>query len=117
MLFRGWIEKKLNKTLKNKLNQIEKIKKFGSIQYLKINLKKRTVSTSYLLKGETYPIKIEIEKFDIKRKKGNWYVILDKITSNKEWLNLMIEEFLDEDKRKIQIPNIIGQIANGYLKL
>jgi hypothetical protein len=70
--------------------------------YFRLDTDKNVVQMEIELKGEQDSIKMQIDTFDVVKEDEKLFVKIDKIKTNREWMNLAIEDFVKE--QKIEIP-------------
>jgi hypothetical protein len=83
----------------------KKIHPYGTMLDLRLNTVDKTVTVSFLLKGEQSPIEVRVQRYEIARSDdGKLYVELDgtKVETSREWLTRLIQNKVG--RRKIEIP-------------
>lgn len=108
-LFKSLKDKTLSfgaeKFLKNKLER------YGDMLELKINSEEKSVYSKMILKGEKEPLSITINGYKIVNKNGSDYLQFDEIITSKEWMNLLIADFIKTNELKLQ------QELPGFIKM
>ncbi len=89
----------------------QRLRPYGSMLKLAIDTQRRTVSFSVDLKGESSPIEVEISEYKLHSENGTTYLEIagDKVTTSREWLNLLIRE--KAVLQKIPIPANVAWLA------
>lgn len=67
------------------------IKEYGTILHMQIDQKIRKISASVRLHGETNPLAIQIEDYEIVSQHGFAQLIIKKASCNRPWLGLFAE--------------------------
>lgn len=78
-----------------------KIEKFGEISKLEFNTDTKTINVEVKLKGETEDLQVFVNKYDIKEEDSKHYLVVNHIKSSKEWLSLVLEEYVNNEKFKV----------------
>ncbi len=71
-----------------------KIAEFGTITSLNLDSRARTGSITVELKGESTPIQIDVEAFEILEMDGEPHLRILSITTNREWLTCALRQYL-----------------------
>jgi hypothetical protein len=83
----------------------KKIHPYGTMLDLHLNTVEKSVSVSFLLKGEQSPIEVRVPQYAISRAEdGKLYLEIDGATveTSREWLTRLIRDKVG--RRKIEIP-------------
>jgi len=78
-----------------------KFKKVLKVLELKFDPKNDKIYLSLQLKGENEPLIVNIDKFELIEKENKKYLKLSNIKTNKEWLNIIVEQFVDNNHFEI----------------
>lgn len=62
----------------------------------------KVIQVEMMLKGEEEPIKFQVGKYDIIEEDGKLYVEVSELVTNREWMNLAINNYLPN--KKIEVP-------------
>ena len=89
----------LSSTLKTILNN--KLKKFGTVSYLKLNTKDKKIELTVGLKGELEPLQVIVHRYEIKEIEEKYYLVAHDIETSREWINLVANEYLYNEKFEI----------------
>lgn len=84
-----------------------KIKRYGDMLDLNIDSENKRISLQVLLKGEPEPLTIKINSYEFFTEEEKKYILISNIVTSKEWMNLVIQDFLPEKKIEIP-PNFFG---------
>lgn len=82
-----------------------KVDKFGSITNLQLDSKQKNLAAELVLKGESTPILIQVDAYEVDEKDGVAWLTVRGIHASREWLNAALNEFLVG--RPLQIPAIV----------
>jgi len=80
----------------------QKIEKFGELRKLEIDSRQKRLALEVALKGETSPVSIRVEKYEIVQRNGDTHIILRQATASREWITAAIEEHLLG--REVKLP-------------
>lgn len=78
-----------SKIFKAVINQV--IKSYGSIIAFKIDSKDGSFLIELMLKGESLPIRIEINKYEFIKHEDYTSVIIYSLTANREWMQTIMD--------------------------
>ena len=92
-------DKALSKAIITILNK--KLKKFGTISYLKLDTKNKKIELKIGLKGELEPLLATINKYEVKEISEKHYLIAYDIDTSREWVNLVAQEYFKNEKFEI----------------
>jgi hypothetical protein len=78
------------------------IARYGRVQDVKIDSKRKTLEVSFLLNGEASPIMVKVEDYAVETEGELTFVRATKFTSTRQWL----QNFLTDHghRRRIQLP-------------
>ena len=79
------------------------ISRYGTVQDLKINSKRKTVEVSCLLHGEPNPIQVTVENYAIETVGGQKFIQVTGIKSSRPWLQNLLTDYAL--KRRIPLPS------------
>jgi hypothetical protein len=80
----------------------QKIKRYGDMLDFKIDSMNKKIDLKIILAGESEPLFVTINEYEFLETDNDSFIVVRKIVTSKEWMNLLIEDFLKE--KKIQIP-------------
>ncbi len=89
----------LSTTLKTVINN--KLKKFGTVSYLKLNTKDKKIELKLGLKGELESLQVTVHRYEIKEIEEKYYLVAYDIETSREWINLVANEYLYNEKFEI----------------
>lgn len=79
-----------------------RISRYGTVQELKINSKRKTVDLSCLLHGESVPVVIKVESYLVEKVGNQTFVQLTGINCSRPWLQNLVTDFALH--RRIPLP-------------
>jgi sporulation protein YlmC with PRC-barrel domain len=79
-----------------------KIKKFGNISNLSLDTKNKKINLELVLKGEEKALEVIVNNYTFEEKQNKYYLIASDIESSREWLTIILEEYID--KQEFEIP-------------
>ena len=68
----------------------------------RLDSESKVIQVEMMLKGEDEPIKFQVGKYDIIEEDGKVFVEVSELVTNREWMNLAINNYLPN--KKIEIP-------------
>lgn len=86
----------LSVTVKKIINM--KIKKFGEVSFLALDSQNKTMELEVLLKGEQEELKAKVHKYSIENREEKYYLVIHNVETSREWLNLVLEEYLHNEE-------------------
>jgi hypothetical protein len=71
-----------------------KLRSIGEMTELYIDTKNKRVRVRLELLGEKDPIDVEVLRYSLKEKGETTYIIIEEVTSSREWLTAALREFV-----------------------
>jgi hypothetical protein len=87
-------------TLAQKLIDRYQLNKIGSLSDLQIHRKKLEIQFSLNLRGEQNPIDVTVHF----RALPSSEIEITKVTASREWITILINEFLPAEKKRFEVP-------------
>ena len=81
--------------------------KYGEIQTLDIQSKKKRIDATLLLRGESCPIEIGIN-YRIEMMGDQKYLIAEQVSFSREWISLFFNDHWPSDAKRIEINTVIA---------
>ncbi|MDX1952146.1 MAG: hypothetical protein SFY81_08160 [Verrucomicrobiota bacterium] len=78
------------------------IEKYGELQAFEINSAQKWIDVELLLKGESGPVRVTIENYELARKGEKLFLRLNRLKASREWLHLVLQDY--GAGREIEIP-------------
>jgi len=91
----------LSATIRKLLNM--KIEKFGHVSKLELDSTLKTMFLEVALRGEVELLEIQVEKYSIEEENNKFYLQIHELKTSREWLNIVILEYLEN--QKIELPS------------
>jgi len=85
-----------------------RIQRYGTLTELRIRSGDKTLAVEMLLTGEKEPIRIEVGRYRITGVSGAYKITLDNVTSSREWIQLLLEDFVIGKAFSIPSVAIVG---------
>ncbi len=79
-----------------------RLKLFGQMTTLQIDAAKRTASFDLELKGETQPLRVTVDRYELTTVGDKTFVEIKEFHTSREWINLLAREFLKG--KKFEVP-------------
>jgi hypothetical protein len=86
-----------------------KLKRYGDMIDFKIDSSAHKIYLSVSLKGEHEPLIVTVNEYAVVNEGGKDFVELRSITTSKEWMNLVAEDFLKG--KRFELPEKGGGIV------
>jgi hypothetical protein len=71
-----------------------RIERYGRLLDLRIRSRAKTLSAVIQLAGETEEVRIEVGRYQVTGESGNFVLVIEEVTASREWLQLLLEDFL-----------------------
>lgn len=85
-----------------------RIQRYGTLTELRIRSGEKTLAVEMLLAGEKEPIRIEVGRYRITGTSGAYQITLDNVTASREWIQLLLEDFVVGKSFAIPSLAIVG---------
>ena len=72
--------------------------------HINIDSQKRSLDMELDLKGEAAPLQINIKNYRLIDESGETYIELSDITTSREWINALLRDYPDLEKRHYKVP-------------
>ena len=81
---------------------------FGHMTTLHIDSAKRTASIELELKGETQPLHVAIDRYEVSKADGKTFIEIHEITTSREWLTLLAQQMVKG--KKLEVPELAASV-------
>ena len=81
---------------------------WGTLTALQIDTKKQKAILDLELKGETRPLHITVERYELTTTGDKNFIEIKEFNTSREWLNVLAREFLKGEK--LEVPEAVGAI-------
>ncbi len=85
-----------------------RIQRYGTLTELRIRSGEKTLAVEMLLTGEKEPIRIEVGRYRITGVSGAFKITLENVTATREWIQLLLEDFVVGKTFPIPSVAIVG---------
>lgn len=80
----------------------DRIARYGRLQELRIDSRAHTMEGTCLLLGETAPITVQVEHYEISERDGAKFLTLQRCRCARPWLQNLLSDFVEG--RRIELP-------------
>jgi hypothetical protein len=87
---------------------------YGEVLDFRINSAERSAELHVLLKGETQPLTVTIDQYELSSQGQEDYIIVQRAHTSREWVDAVLRNFLINKKQKI--PAQYSGMAKMVLK-
>ena len=84
--------------------------RYGNMTNITIDSQKKRISVELDLKGESTPLKADIQNYTLSSQGGKTYIDLGNIVTSREWINLVFAEYMTAEKRKFEVPGAVKML-------
>lgn len=74
----------------------------------KMDMNKKTMHLTLMLKGETEPLQVDVNEFDCFIENGKGFIQTTDITTSREWLNILLSQVIKG--YPVEVPHEIVKI-------
>ena len=85
------------------------IKEYGEVIDLKIDNQAKNISLSVLLKGESSPIKVEVEEYEL----TNSQITIKSANAERDWINAALQKVVVG--KSFKVPKKVEDYVNDFL--
>jgi hypothetical protein len=78
------------------------IARYGNVQELRIDSRRKTVEVSCLLDGEASPITIRVENYRVETERDKTFIRASEFTCTRPWLQKVLTDF--GHRQRIELP-------------
>jgi hypothetical protein len=78
-----------------------KIEPFGSVTRLEIDSRQKKISAEVLLKGETSPILIEVDPYELTQTGEETRLVIRSAKGSREWIDAVLQHFVVGKPQKV----------------
>jgi len=107
-MFQGIKDKALSTGAKIALNK--QLSEYGQITTLQLNSKLKSMNIKFLLDGETEPISVEVEHYEITEDNE---LKISGITTSRAWINTLAHNYLEG--KGFQVPSEYAQMLRAIV--
>jgi sporulation protein YlmC with PRC-barrel domain len=87
------------------------VEKYGEIKDVDIDLKKKEINCSLLLKGEEKTMSVELLGIRTQAVEEKYYLEFEGIKVSREWINVLVQEYIPKvvTDNRVEIPENVGK--------
>ena len=86
---------------------------YGRIIDLKLNSDVGELDVRLELKGETEPVRVHIEEYELIEQSGRMYILIHRISTSRAWLTALADNLAVG--RKLEIPSDVAKQVARFL--
>jgi hypothetical protein len=68
------------------------VEKYATIQEFHLDSARSTLTAAVLLKGESSPILVTVDGYEVREREGETYLVITGVTTSKEWLTELLRD-------------------------
>ncbi len=88
-----------------------RIERYGRLLDLRIRSREKTIGAVMTLAGESDEVRIEVTRYRVVASGGEYALVIESITTSREWLQLLLEDFLVG--KPIPVPSVATLALGG----
>jgi hypothetical protein len=85
-------------------------KHIGHMTQIKINSENKSIELDLELKGETAPLRVQIQNYRIFTTDGETFIELTDVTTSREWINALLADYPQPEKRRFKVPAAVKML-------
>jgi hypothetical protein len=85
-------------------------KHYGHMTRIHIDSTAKTIHVELELKGETAPLTIDVKSYSLSAGSGEAVIELGDIETSREWMNLLLAEYITPQNRRFPVPGAVRAI-------
>lgn len=86
----------------------EKFKAYGEVLDCQIDTVTASMSLHALLHGESAPVTVTVDRYEVKRDSEGPYIVLHQLASSRAWLTTLLNSFFSG--KRYAIPSALGAL-------
>ena len=90
-----------------------RLQPYGRMLNLSIDSKTKRIRLEILLKGETEPVQITIDEYQITSSGGADFLLIKQASASREWINALLQDFAID--RKLPLPDKYRNMVKSVL--
>jgi sporulation protein YlmC with PRC-barrel domain len=108
-------ESLLSNSIKQVIILYLKRKNLGELKEFRVDLKKRNIHLTLLLRKEHKPLEIVVTNYNFIKKEGKGYFTFDSIKTSRDWNSDALEKIIGSEDRQIEVPNKYVKVIEMFL--
>lgn len=85
-------------------------KRYGNMTSIQIDSTAKSIHVELDLKGETAPLAIDVKSYELLTESGETLIEIGDIVTSREWLNILIADFLKPENRRFPVPSMVKAV-------
>lgn len=98
---KDWLVEKAGMAM---LNQAM-LKPYGTLTALKLDTMAGTIEAELELKGETQPVRLHVQEYELREKDGRVFFVIRRIATSREWLTTLARDFVVD--KPFELPDSV----------
>src|SRR4051812_7369888 len=90
-----------------------RLQPYGRMLNLSIDSKTKRIRLEVLLKGETEPITLTIDEYELTNAAGADFILIKKASASREWIDLLLQDFAIG--KTISLPTKYSNVVKSLL--
>lgn len=86
------------------------LKRYGTMTHIQIDSKTKHVEVDLDLRGETTPLHVVIESYQLHSSAGETFIDIGGVHTSREWINCLIEDLLQPGSRRFKVPAALKMV-------
>jgi len=82
-----------------------RLDRYGNLTELRIRSREKTIVLELELEGEEIPVGIQVERYRITGKSGEYTLVVEKVSASRPWLENLLQDLLVE--KPMPMPAIV----------
>lgn len=82
-----------------------RLDRYGKLTELRIRSREKTIAAEILLEGEEIPVGIQIGRYRITGKSGEYALVVESVTASRPWLQNLLQDLLVD--KPVPVPSVI----------
>ena len=82
-----------------------RLDRYGKLTDLRIRSREKTITAELMLEGEEIPVTIQIERYRMTGKTGDYAVVVENVKASRPWLETILQDLLVE--RPLPVPAMV----------
>ncbi len=79
---------------------------FGEVTRLELDSREKVIAAEVRLAGEACPVSVRIGRYEIRRRDGESFLVVDDVTASREWIGAAARQHVAG--REFKIPNALA---------
>jgi hypothetical protein len=82
----------------------------GKMTTIKIDSQNKNIELDLELKGETSPLRIQIQNYRLITESKETFIELTDVTTSREWINALLSDYPQPEKRRFKVPAAVKML-------